>query len=845
MRMRGIILKSAICLAGLALLGLIFWPEPAFDADSALPTETELRRQQAVRRGAWLDEVVFVRESDRGKVVNLIERGRLQVYAAGISNPVLVQRLDNSARADYDLSSGSSVELTMNTAGPHFEDGRLNPFHNRRIREACNWLIDRDYISDELFGGLANPRFLPFSTVLPDYARLARTARMLELRYAHDPERARRVIVEELEAMGARRQDGQWFYNNERMEIILLIRTEDARVQVGDYVANLLEDLGFQVQRLYRTAEESSRLWIAGDPAAGRWHLYTGGWQAVVISRDQAGDFDQFYTARGRPEPLWQTYDPDPELDEIAERLGRRDYRTWDERQELMARGLELALRESTRVWLLDQSTAWPRARNVELAVDLAGGFGGSGLWPYTLRFTDRVGGRMVVGMPGFLAEPWNQVAGSNWIFDRMIMRALSDPVVLPDPFTGLFHPQRIERAEVAVEEGVPVNRTLDWLSLDRVASIEVPADAWLDWDSEAGRFRTVGERHPEGSTARTRTRVIYQDDYLQRFWHDGSRLSPADIVLSWILFFERAHPDSPLFDRASVPIFNSFQTHFRGWRIVGREPLTIEIYSDQVYHDAEWIVGARAPGASPWHTLALGILAERGGELAWSSDKADRERVEWLNQVGGPSLAVLDRMLARAQAEQWLPYEQFLDDFVEPGEVAERYRALAAWRRDKGHFWVGNGPYYLESASPVAGSLVLRRFERFDDPADKWVRFARPPVPVVELTGPTLVEPGTAFEFKVAVTHDGQPYPRAAVESIGFMLLDGDDRLWLEGEPEPAAAPGEWRISIDGATSSGLAAGACTLEVVVNSQLVALPTFASRAFAAVDRREGGDDAGQ
>jgi peptide/nickel transport system substrate-binding protein len=50
----------------------------------------------------------------------------------------------------------------------------------------------------------------------------------------------------------------------------------------------------------------------------------------------------------------------------------------------------------------------------------------------------------------------------------------------------------------------VPVIRTHDWLTLDTLPEIDVPEDTWIDWDAKSGRFVTVGERHPEGITART-----------------------------------------------------------------------------------------------------------------------------------------------------------------------------------------------------------------------------------------------------------------------------------------------------------------------------------------------------
>lgn len=810
------------------------------------------------RRGALVDRVVFTREADTGRVTGLIEAGTHQVFTQGISSTTVFHRLRDSLHTAHDVAYGTSSELTLNPAGPLLDSGALNPFQVPAIREAMNWLVDRRYVAEEIFGGLAVPRTLPLSTAFPDYARLAAVARELELRYAHDPEAARVVIEREMHALGAVFREGAWYFEDAPVTLIVLIRTEDERRRVGDYVANLMEDLGFAVERRYRTAEEASRLWIATDPMAGQWHIYTGSWISIVIQRDQAENFTFYYTPRGRAEPLWQAYKPAPEFDELAERLQRRDYRTREERQKMMARALELAMQDSSRVWLVDQLNASARAANVEVASDLAGGLSGSALWPYTLRYTDRLGGDMVFGTPNLLAEPWNPVAGSNWIFDRMIMRATDDPLLMPDPYTGLYHPQRIASAEVTVEKGVPVDKTLDWLSLSLAEEIEVPKDTWIDWDSEAGRFITVGEAYPEGLDARTRVRVHYEDDFLKRRWHDGSTLSLADIVLPWILNFERADEACHLFDIAHLPVFEAFQRHYKGWRILSREPLVIEVYSDQIYPDAETLVAARAPSASPWHTLTLGMLAERSGELAFSSNKADRGQVDWMSLVAGPSLPILERHLNEARSSETLLFPAVMQGLVEEGEVAERYQALADWHHQYGHFWVGNGPFFLASVYPVAGSLVLQRFDEFPDPADKWLRFTRPLVPELTLDGPLVVEvemdtlqesalaAGGAegqetAEFRLEVTFEGDPYPTEDIQQVEYLLFDGRGELRGRGAAD-AASSGEWRILLSMDALAALGTGANSLELAVTSTRVALPAFASHVFATVPSTQAAHD---
>lgn len=787
------------------------------------------------RRGGLVDEIVFTVESDPGRIAAQIDRGSHHLYAQGITSTTIFRQILTSANVDYQLAYGNTADLTFNPA--EFDDGSLNPFNDRAIREAMNWLIDRSYIAEEIYGGLARPRYLPIHTAFPDYALLAETARQLELKYAHNPERATRIMSQRLRELGAEQRDGQWYDGEDPITIKLLIRTEDNRERVGDYIANRLEDFGFRIERLYRTAEEATRIWIASDPAAGRWHIYTGAWISPAIDRDAGDNLSFFYTPRGRPSALWQAYEPGPELSEIATILERRDFASLDERNKLLERGLELAMENSARIWLVDQTSVTPHAAEVEVAADLAGGIAGSALWPFTIRFRDQLGGRLVIATPSMLTEPWNYLAGSNWIFDTMIQRGLSDSAALPDPFTGLYRPQRLESAEITVTEDTPIQKTLDWVSLETTNEITVPDDAWIDWDQDNGAIITVATRHPDGLTARSRTKLTYTDDFLKRHWHDGSQVSVADMIIPWILNFERADEDSALFDPSHLARFEVYQEHFRGWRILDTEPLTVEIYSDQTLPDAENLAAQRSPAFLPWHVLQLGMAAERHGELAFSSTKADQLGVEWLNLVSGPSLEILrDYMQTTAKTNRH-PYPEAVGEWLNQDEVKARHQALQEWHAKTGHFWIDDGPYYLHSVHPVEGTLVLHRNQDFPDPSDKWLRFSAPRIPELDLQGPLVIEQGEDVELGLSITFGGKPYPTKEITSARYMLFDSDDELRFNGTAEPTAAGGHWSIDLSAEQLAELGTGANSLEVTVITPNVALPAFATHAFATVPQR--------
>ena len=112
----------------------------------------------------------------------------------------------------------------------------------------------------------------------------------------------------------------------------------------------------------------------------------------------------------------------------------------------------------------------------------------------YNLRFKDKEGGVMKIGTNDLFTEPWNTVAGSNWLWDSAVMRSTTQGTsstvggggLMADPYTGLAYPQRIESAELTYKEGLPIVQNLDWVKVTTAPQIDVPADAWIDWDAKA-----------------------------------------------------------------------------------------------------------------------------------------------------------------------------------------------------------------------------------------------------------------------------------------------------------------------------------------------------------------------
>lgn len=802
--------------------------------------------QEEVPYGPWVDQISFQSEADQAKVVDMLENNEVQIHVSDISDADVFATIQASPDLDYVMSYGLFFELTFNPVGPTFLNGKFNPFSNVKIREAMNWLVDRNYIAEELMAGMATPKLSCIVAAFPDYGRLADEFKLLEAKYGPDFERAKSVIFQEMVDMGAVFSDGKWYYNDEHITLKMLIRIDSPpRTRIGDYVSNMLEDLGFATERMYRTSPEASPIWLLGNPANGEFHIYTGGWISTIVSRDDAENFAFYYTDRGGwGTPLWQAYEPDPLFYEVAAKLDEGDYYSYEERQELMGKAAGMALEDSIRVWLVDQVTPFPFREEIQVAGDLASGLFSNAICGRTIRYKDQVGGAVKSSDREVLVDPWNPIAGTNWAYDAHIILLTADADYIYNPYTGLPMPNMFETATVDVLEGTPVISSSAWCTLNFVDEIEVPTDAWFDWDSDNQEVITA----PAGTTARAKVTLNYGDVIGNVKYHDGSVMTLADWIATWPLDFERNNPDSPYYDESSAPQFEAFKQMFRGMRITSEHPLTMEIYLDYASLDAELILAqacvltqidsptwgiANFWPSIPWHAKAIGMMAEEKGLIAFSADKADAEEIEQTNYIGGPSLAILDNMLTEADDTGYLPFADFVSDYITADEASARYANLRNWYQDHGLFWVAAGPYYLDSVDFTGHSALVKAFRDYRFKADRWAWLAAPPIPESSMDAPENVVPGLEAAFTLSLSTMGEPYANDRIDFVKHVILDSAGDVVAKGEAT-AGAEGQWSVTLSSTESGKMTVGTYTITTIALSKDVSIPGVLETPFTVI-----------
>ncbi len=813
---------------------------------TSAPVEVEVTRvvevevepvneEEATRKGGWLDTIVIVQEPDSNSAVARLEAGDMHMYADDIAGEAALQAMasDNlQTRTQYGLFD----ELLFNI-GTCQDETLLNPFANENIRQAMNFAMDRSYVAQELYQGLAVPKYTTIAEASADRARFAKEIRLEEAKWGYDLEKAREAITAEMEGMGATMDGGVWSFNGAPINVVVLIRNEDTRLLIGGYMATQLEELGFQVERVERTSAELSPIWNAGDPTLCEWHLYTGAWSQTAIDRESTFSFEQYYTNRVLPWPLWALYAPPAELDDASAKIFNGSFASIDERNELFRTALPLSNEYATRNWITSRTTVVPFRNEVAVTTDLAGGVSGAALWSKTIRFADEVGGSMNVGLPSVFTEPWNPFGGSNWVFDQMIVRGVGDLGIYSDPNTGLGILGRIERAELTVREGYPMAVSSDWVTLAFEPEVVVPDDAWAGWDAENQVFLTAAEVYTETQTALVKSTVYYPADlYTTVTWHDGSPISAADFVMTIITQFDLGDPASANFDEALVPTREQFLASFRGVRIASVDPLVIETWSEAGSLDAEnavsswWPAGVYDYSDAAWHNMSLMLLGDANGAFAFTPEKAEAAELERANLVAGPSLEIMAGELISATADAYIPYAPTLGQYVTAEEATARYDNLAEFARRYGHYYISTGPYFLSGVFPVEGQAVLSHYAAHPDLASRFSGFAAPAFPVTEIDGPARVTIGEEAAFDIFIDVFDGPYPVADIEAVNYLVFGADGALVAEGVAE-ASEDGVWQAVLGSDVTGALAEGANRLDVVVVSKLVAIPGLSSFEF--------------
>jgi peptide/nickel transport system substrate-binding protein len=794
--------------------------------------------------GGWLDEIIFIEEIDQAKVVSMMQAGEVQFFANAMMGTVLPAI--EAAGLPYKTSYGNYNTLLFNIEGPTFTDGRFNPIHDPLIRQALERYVDRQYCIDEFGAGLGIPMYAGLLPVSPTYAEVPVSTRAVEIEWAYNKTLALQQINDRMLELGCTKIDGVWAKDGEKITLIGIIRIEDERLQIGLYFADILEEAGFLVDRQQKRSADASPIWNRSDPKLGRWHWYTGGWIANAIDRESATDYCTNYVDVCYPTSRTVEYPNNisQEMYDAAVAIANGDFRTPQERLDYFAFMVDYERQNPFNIWLYVETGPWVIPANMSVSVDLMAGIFGSRMWGRTMRFIDAdgapvVGGSVTIANQSFLTDPWNGPAGSNWLFDALIQRPLEDSAMIADPFTGLAIKNWIDRVDITVVEGAPVFASdKDWVSLTFAPSIEVPADAWADFDAAAGEFTLAGA----GVTAQTKIRFTYPEALWSYKWHDGSKLSMGDYLIRFIYNtgIDTAKTESPYFDQSTVATYEANMQIFKGLKVISVHPLVYDIYVDGIALDAEviamnnmnWFSLIYGFGTQSWHNMALGLMSEARGLAAFSQPKATEKGIDWLSYAAGPTMQQMATNLVEAQITNFLPYPNVLGDYVTTAEIVERYANISRFMSQYGHLYLGTGPYFVQNFDPLASIIVLNRFADYAFDLDRFLVFAEPKLAELSVTGPATVAIGSEAVYSVAIAFKGEAYPANEIKTVGYIVLNAAGQIAFSGNGV-ITGDGAATVTLSAADTAKLIPGVSRLELIGTVKPAALMSTTYTTFVA------------
>lgn len=746
--------------------------------------------------GPYPDTLYIFLQEDESTVVPKIEAGELDAWLWWL-NPENTEIAEASEDVELVEAYGMYNEFFVN---PLETTENWNPFAIREIREALNYLIDRDYIVNELWFGRGSPRWTMFQTVQPDYSRVVADMKLLEGEYPYDFVKAKEQIFTAMEDAGAVLEDGTWSYNNNTVTLNLLIRTEDERRPTGDYLASQLELVGFDVNRDYKPSRDAYQLWGAlGPTERGEWHIYTAGWIATAVNAYD--DQNSWFMYAPDNAPAYEVFSPSPLLQEALNKLNNGDYSTMEERSELVKTITDLTLEDGGHIFYIDQLVGYPYSADLdEFIFDLFGG--DQNFWAIrSLRGKDT----LRLGAVAMFIEGYQPIAGFSWLYDVYTQWAVQDLGVWYHPHTGVFIPVR---GEFDVETAGPDG------------TLAVPEDSWT-YNLTAQEFQPVGS----GVTATSK--VAWNFTLGQ--WHHGENINKADILMTIAEYIELVTPGTDIHDPvAATPARTAFTNNFVSVDF-GAEDGLVDIYLDYWHPDDGNIAYyADVWPTIPWElkTLSNSIVSQQ--LASWSVDSADLWGVDMLDYTKGTSLAILADGLANMTAASEIPVQ--LDGFVTEAEADARWAALGTFATSMGHYWVSNGMYMFGEADTDALQVRLDAYRSYPFKADYWDDMLTVKVPEVAVGAvPTTIVPGLSADFNLTVSVAGEPY-----DSVTMQYLMSDPTGALVGSGTATSqGNGIFTIELTSEDTSGLVAGSYKMLVITVGDEAAIPVTQDVVFTA------------
>jgi peptide/nickel transport system substrate-binding protein len=786
-------------------------------------------RAQAPVTGPYVDQLTFFATTDSSKALGDVSAGLTDIYLWRV--PVALRA---KAAADPNVQTvtgfGGYLSLVLNPAPTK----AFNPFSIKAVRQAMQYLIDRDYIVNVIHEGDASPKILCYGRYDADYAYVADIAEALLTKYAYSFDQANTTVTSALIAAGATRgADGKWSMNGSPITINGFIRIDDPiRKSIGDLLAADLTKLGFTVNYIYGDLTKAYDVVYGSDPMDGDWSFYTEGWRASALIKYDTGELPQMYCPFYGYMPGWQQTGwwqyTNATLDTLGEKFAAGNFTGLDDRASIMRQVLEMGFQESVRIFIADQLELYPASSKFppfayELAVADASPF-----TFYTIKLpegdparrSDGTGGSLKVAQFQMYQGAYNPIGGFSDVYSVNEWNLISDSGVWPDPHTGVPIPMR---AAFSVQTSGPTGK------------LSVPSDTET-YDYVHHKWTTVGEG------AQAVSEVTF--NYKLSDWHDGVMMTPADVrygvymSLEWSTQGAEGANDTR-FDSTYAAAETTWVQDFVGIKFLNAS--AVQVYTNYWFPDDSQIASfSDVFPKVPWEVLYDSERVVLADQARYSQAEAQAVALPWLDFAApNAGLPQMKANLTQIMASNLLPPAGVNSSTGQPlpyfdaGNRTLRYGALQAWVTTHNNFLVSNGPFYFDSTDRVAGQDVLKAFR---DPTypfkpGDWNYLIPVNVPSVSAEVPSSIEIGKDALVNVKVAVGGVP---SSAADVVYLVFDSASNVVLSGRATPTSIAGTFEVALTANQTSTFSPGGYSIKIIAYSRSVTIPKFDSEVFTAL-----------
>lgn len=760
----------------------------------------------AQEKGSYTDQIIFIHYQDESVAVQEVKAGNLDAYFWRVPLELVSDLRDDPNVKLYE-TPGGRLSILLNPAP---SDEGLNPFSIRDVRYAMNYLIDRDLIVNEILKGAAAVSYSAFSQFDPDYIVLVDILESFGFRY--NPTLADSMITKALEAHGAVKRDGKWYYDDQPIVIKFFIRNDDPRRNsIGKLLSSELEKLGFEIEEINGDLNKAFTSVYGSDPKSFEWHIYTEGWGSSAFEKYDSSLTAQMYAPWFGAMPGFQNEGfwnyQNQTLDDLTIKIFNGNYTSKDERDQLLREAVELGVKESVRIFIA--STLDPYVFNKDMEGVVAD-FGAGITSRFTLINARSDDNELKIGMKQIYQGSWNPVGGLRDWYSTRVWLGVADPAIFRHPHTGDILPVR---ATWQVETAGPNGK------------LDVPDDAFI-WNATNEEWVNVKD-------ADATSKVTYDLKYSK--WHDGSMMDKNDILYAIYFLYEwgsKESDDDPTYDPEYAATAQQFINTLKGIRFIDDD--TIEVYVDYWHFDENYIADyAGIWSSTPWEIYAAMEDVVINNKAAFSRSEASANNVNWLSLLIKEDADLIKESLVKFRDDSFIPKPLDIDNSY----ANERYNNAINWIDEKNHAVISNGPFYLDNYNPDARTITIKAFRDNSYPFETgyWQEFEDVKLATISnLDVPLSINRGDEASIEGSITYAGD-YNDV---KIFYFLKDGNGNIVVKGETT-AKDDGSFTIELSSSNTTKLSEGSNELKVMAISNKALLPDIRSVSLIAVGEALG------